>query len=149
MKMINVKIKLIDGGKMPRKGTVGAACYDCYAREDVILDNTKPKLIPLGFAMAIPEGYCAKIYPRSSTGLKTRIRMPNGTDIIDCDYRGEVAFIAELKHIDNNQSHVYIPAGERICQMMIEKVLDTEFEVVEELPETERGTNGYGSTGRA
>ena len=87
MKMINVKIKLIDGGKMPRKGTAGAACYDCYAREDVILDNTKPKLIPLGFAMAIPEGYCAKIYP--------------------------------------------------------------EFEVVEELPETERGTNGYGSTGRA
>ena len=139
---MNVKIKLIEGGKMPTKGTDGAACYDCYARCDcAVTSNTT--IIPLGFAMEIPEGYHAKIFPRSSTGLKTNIRMANSVGIIDADYRGEVGFIAEAKHGCYN----FVRKGERIAQMMIEKNVDVELVQVDELSDTARGTGGFGSTG--
>lgn len=139
---MDVKIRLIEGGKMPTKGTDGAACYDCYARCDcAVTSNTT--IIPLGFAMEIPEGYHAKIFPRSSTGLKTNIRMANSVGIIDADYRGEVGFIAEAKHGAYN----FVRKGDRIAQMMIEKNVDVELVRVDELSDTARGTGGYGSTG--
>lgn len=80
--MKKVKIKLLPGGIMPKKATKGAAAWDCYAAEDVIVAN-KPRLIGLGFAIEIPEGYHAKIYPRSSIGYKTNLRQPNCCGIID------------------------------------------------------------------
>lgn len=155
VKKVVCKVKLIEGGQLPTKKTEGAACYDCYARTDVKLSAAKPVLIPLGFAMEIPKGYCAKIYPRSSIGLKTTIREPNSVGIIDSDYRGEVNFIAELKTIPDI-SEVFnslvgpfqIKAGERICQMMIEKVVNSKLKLVEELSDTERGEGGFGSTGK-
>lgn len=82
--MMEIKIKLLTGGKMPTKGTIGAAGYDCYAREDITV-GTEPVLIGLGFAIEIPPGYHAKIFPRSSTGLKTLLRQPNSCGIIDSD----------------------------------------------------------------
>lgn len=151
-----VKIKLLPGGKMPEKKTAGAAAYDCFAREDVIIDR-QPALIKLGFAMEIPPGYHAKIYPRSSTGLKTTLRMANSVGIIDSDYRGEVCFIGESNKIEFYQEgnittftaigyHVF--AGERIAQMIIEKNEDVKLIEVDQLSETERGEGGFGSTGR-
>ena len=151
-----VKIKLLPGGKMPEKKTAGAAAFDCFAREDVII-GTQPALIKLGFAMEIPPGYHAKIYPRSSTGLKTTLRMANSVGIIDSDYRGEVCFIGESNKIEFHQEgnittftaigfHVY--AGDRIAQMMLCKVEDADLVEVDELSETERGTGGFGSTGK-
>ena len=85
---MQVKIKVLEGGKMPTKGTEGAAAYDCYAKETVEV-GYNPVLIGLGFALELPEGYHAEIVPRSSVGLKTNLRQPNCVGIIDSDYRGD------------------------------------------------------------
>lgn len=154
--MKQVKIKLLPGGKMPTKGTPGAAAFDCYAREDVTV-GSDPRLIGLGFALEIPEGYHAKIFPRSSIGLKTSLRQPNCCGIIDSDYRGEVKAMYEVKpkvgYCLHGDSSLYykeheIKAGERIAQMLIERNEDVELVEVAELSETERGTGGFGSTGK-
>lgn len=154
--MVQVKIKLIEGGIMPSKGSEGAAAFDCYARTYTEVGN-KAVLVPLGFAMEIPEGYHAEIIPRSSIGLKTPLRAPHSIGIIDSDYRGEVC--AEYECIGEPRvaliGGVYlapqqyeIKAGDRICQMIIKKNEDVELVVADELSETERGTGGFGSTGR-
>lgn len=158
--MIDVKIKLLDGGIMPTKAHNDDAAWDCYARECAVVGN-KPVLIGLGFAIEIPPGYHAKIFPRSSIGLKTDLRQPNCCGIIDSDYRGEVKAMYEAKVVENyiklsdttvkrevfaiNQ---YIQAGDRIAQMLIERNEDVELVEAAELSETERGTGGFGSTGR-
>lgn len=139
---MDVKIKLLQGGKMPTKGTDGAACFDCYARCDCSV-TTNTMIIPLGFKIEIPDGYHAKIFPRSSTGLKTNIRMANSVGIIDSDYRGEVGFIAEAKYGGYN----FVRKGDRIAQMMIEKNEDVQLVQTDKLSDTTRGTGGYGSTG--
>lgn len=141
--MIEVKIKLLDGGIMPTKGTKGAAAFDCYAREDVAVSD-KAALIGLGFAMEIPEGYHAKIFPRSSIGLKTNLRQPNSCGIIDSDYRGEVKAMYEAKYNGFN----LVRKGERIAQMLIERNEPVELVEVDELSETDRGSGGFGSTGK-
>lgn len=157
---MEIKIKLLPGGKMPTKGTEGAAAFDCYAAEDVVI-NGKPVLIGLGFALELPPGYHAKIFPRSSIGLKTTLRQPNSCGIIDSDYRGEVKAMYESKlserevkqygnaigTITGVEAHK-IMKGDRIAQMLIERNVDVEFLVVDELSETDRGAGGFGSTGK-
>lgn len=156
--MKQIKIKLLDGGKMPTKDTKGAAAWDCYAAENVIVAN-KPKLIGLGFAIEIPEGYHAKIYPRSIIGYKTNLRQPNCCGIIDSDYRGEVKAMYEsrikssvapkdLVGVFTCPTVTEIKKGDRIAQMLIEKNEDFELVEADELSDTERGEGGFGSTGR-
>ncbi len=142
--MIKVKIKLLSGGKMPEKKTAGAAAFDCYAREDVTIGDSAV-LIPLGFALELPPGYVAKLVPRSSIGLKSPLRQPNCVGIIDDDFRGELHAMYENKYSDGEW---HVAAGERICQMLIEKVEPVELIQVDELSGTERGESGFGSTGR-
>lgn len=139
---MQVKIKLVDGGIMPERKTKGAVGFDCYAREEKMV--VAPCVIPLGFKMEIPEGYHAEIYPRSSTGLNSLLRMANSVGIIDCDFRGEVGFIGESQ----NGNIVKIEKGQRIAQLIIKKNEDVEFVEVDELSETERGEDGYGSSGK-
>lgn len=140
--MIEVKIKLLDGGIMPERKTKGAAAFDCYAREERML--IAPCIIPLGFKMEIPEGYHAEIYPRSSIGLNSLLRMANSVGIIDADYRGEVGFIGESQ----NGNLVKIEKGQRIAQLIIKKNEDVDLVEVDELSDTERGEGGYGSSGK-
>lgn len=140
---MNVKIKLIEGGKMPERKTKGAAAFDCYARiEDGFKLINGTTIVPLGFALELPEGYCAKILLRSGIGAKTPIRMANSLGLIDSDFRGEVSAILEC-----HTGVFRIENGERIAQMVIERVEPVTLEVVDELSETERGANGFGSTG--
>lgn len=148
-----VKIKLLPGGKMPEKKTEGAAMWDCFAREDVVVGET-PELVGLGFMAEPPEGYYLEIVPRSSTGLKTPLRQPNSIGVIDNDYRGEVKAMYECKKLKikfaGEKSHFepyIIKAGDRIAQMKLCKKYDADLVEVEELSETERGTGGFGSTG--
>lgn len=150
---MQVKIKLLEGGKMPTKGTPYAAAYDCYASQTVEVGYT-PVLIGLGFAIELPEGYHAEIVPRSSTGLKTNLRQPNCVGIIDSDYRGEVKVIYELKPLLGVNRDAFYPykgftvlKGDRIAQMLVKKNEDVELVEVDELSETERGSGGFGSTG--
>lgn len=157
--MKQVKIKLLPGSKMPTKASKGAAAWDCYAREDVAVCG-EPVLIGLGFCLEIPEGYHAKIVPRSSIGLKTNLRQPNCVGIIDSDYRGEVKAMYEVgvKAVTAKEHNLVglgiyptiheIKAGDRICQMLIERNEDFKLVEVDELSDTERGAGGFGSTGR-
>lgn len=158
--MNQLKIKLLPGSKMPTKGTTRAAAWDCYARENVTI-GAKPKAVSLGFALEIPDGYHIKIIPRSSIGLNTNLRMANSIGIIDSDYRGEVKAIYESKiavreaHSYGNSigyyvepSWVHIEAGTRIAQMILERNEDFELVEVDKLSDTERGTGGFGSTGK-
>ena len=154
---MNIKIKLFEGGKMPIKKTAGAAAYDCFAVERDELDefgeiiedwnNPMPTTMVkyyLGFALELPEGYCAKIIPRSSI-IERPQRLANNIGLIDSDYRGEVTAVFDIMNIDRNDLY---QIGDRVCQMLIEKVEPTTLVEVEELSDTERGSGGYGSTGK-
>ena len=140
---MKVKIKLIDGGKMPEYKTEGAACADCYARlatPFIKIPKGATTLINLGFALELPKGYEAVIRPRSGLSKKG-IVIAIGT--IDADYRGEV--MACLTN--NTDGEFEIKNLDRICQMKIQKSERFKFVTVNELSETERGENGWGSTG--
>ena len=137
---MKVKIKKINDGKIPEYKTNGSAGADCYSR---IMWQVHPKeiiRIPLGFAVEIPEGYEMQIRPRS--GLTSRgILSQLGT--IDSDYRGEVNAVI----INNSDEDFMIEKYSRICQIVLEPVEKAEFEIVDNLSDTERGSNGFGSTG--
>ena len=142
---MKIKIKLIEGGKMPEYKTSGAACADCYARinfniDCIVIPPGCRALIPLGFAIELPEGYEAVIRPRS--GLTSKY-IDEAIGTIDCDYRGEVKGCI----INNTGSEIRINNQDRICQMKIQEAKQFEFVQVEELSETERGNKGFGSTG--
>ena len=137
---MKVKIKKINDGKIPEYKTNGSAGADCYSR---IMWQVHPKeiiRIPLGFAVEIPEGYEMQIRPRS--GLTSRgIFSQLGT--IDSDYRGEVNAV-----ITNNSNEDFmIEKYSRICQIVLVPIEKAEFETVDNLSNTERGSNGFGSTG--
>lgn len=137
-----MKIKLLNPHALtPKFGTKGAGCFDLYTAEDTVLKHGIPTKIPTGIAFEVPEGFCMPIYSRSSTALKQIICTPL---IVDSDYRGEV-FVTAL-YMGEGEYHV--KRGDRIAQGKLERLEPTTFEVVETLSETERGTGGYGSTGR-
>lgn len=134
--------RLSEGAKIPTRGTAEAACFDLYVSQDTILPREEPVLVPTGIAMGIPEGYCAKVYGRSSMHKKGVIVQ---TGIIDSDYRGEIKVQAV------NFCHalpILVKAGERVGQFKIERVKLTEIEETDTLRETARGAAGFGSTGR-
>lgn len=147
-----VKIKLMPGGHMPEKKTAGAAAWDCYARIEgeplstkAIAGRERSVKIPLGFALELPAGYHAEIVPRSSMGFKTGLRMSNSVGVIDSDYRGEVCQLLDNVSLANVEN---IKDGDRVAQMLIVKDPDVELVQVENLSETDRGTGGFGSTGK-
>lgn len=149
MPKIKVKFKrLHPDAKIPERKTAGAVGFDLSSVDDYTIWSTnvedKAVCIHTGLALEIPKGYHGKIFLRSSTGLNTKLRMANGTGIIDSDYRGEILILAE----NYTRKQVKVTKGERIAQLLIERSEDVIFEESETLSETERGTKGYGSTGR-
>lgn len=136
-------IKILNaGGKMPTRGTKEAACFDLYVSEDTILPHAEGVLVPTGVALNIPEGFCVKVYGRSSL-CKRGIQVSTG--IIDSDYTGEI----KVQCVNFGHAlPVLLKAGERIGQFMVERLEPTEIERVEKTRETERGANGLGSTGK-
>ena len=135
-----IKVKLVEGGIMPVYKTKGAACADCYARVDVNIPAGKRTLVPLGFCIELPEGYEAEIRPRSGNS-KNGVDVCQGT--VDEDYRGEVMACV----VNNLGEGLAVEKGSRVCQIKIQKAEQFKFVQVEELSETERGVNGWGSTG--
>lgn len=144
-KPITVKFKALRPDVcVPAKATDDAACYDLVLPDDIILPPQQVTKVGLGFAMELPKGYHAKLFLRSSTGKNTRLRLGNGTGIIDADYRGEVCALID------NISGLFARAfkGDRLVQMMIDKNITVSFVPTEELEETKRGAGGFGSTGK-
>lgn len=143
----NVKINIVNKGNqpLPKYETKNSAGMDLRANitEGVVIRPLDRALIPTGLHIALPEGYEAQIRPRSGLALKKGITCLNTPGTIDSDYRGEIGVI--LANI-SNEDFVVNP-GDRIAQMVINKVEHAEFELVESLDETERGEGGFGHTG--
>lgn len=137
---MNVKIKLIDDGIMPTYSRIGDACLDCYAAEDVNIMHGDRKLVKLGFALKLPEGYEAVIRPRSGLSRKG-IDIAIGT--VDSNFVGEVS-----ANVINNCGELFpVRNGDRICQLAIRQTEDISFIEVDKLEDTNRGSNGFGSSG--
>ncbi len=145
--MVQVLIKRLDDGvPLPTYAKGGDAGADLVARIDVSLAPGERKLIPTGIAIALPDGYAAFVHPRSGLAIKHGVSMVNAPGTVDAGYRGELQVI--LINHDPSQT-VHFLRGDRIAQLVIQKVEHADFVEVSELPGSGRGTNGFGSTGRA
>ena len=131
---------------MPTYGTPYSAGADLYAcmDEPVTIAPGETVLIKTGLAMAIPEGYAGLIYARSGLATKKGLAPANKVGVVDADYRGEVMVPLH----NHSRVAVTVEHGERIAQMVITPFLTAEFLEAEELDDTLRGENGFGSTGR-
>lgn len=142
--MVQVKVKKLSAeAKMPTKGTAGAAAWDLYAIGERFDAEGRYLEYSTGIAVEIPAGYVGKVHPRSSNRNKD-IVFPHSVGVIDSDYRGEVTVI--FKSLLNAGARKY-KVGERVAQLIIEKLPDVELVEASELSDTARGTGGYGSTG--
>lgn len=142
---MNVKIKLFEGGRMPMFQRDGDACADCYARiaDDInyiSIPSSSRCLVNLGFALELPKGYEAVVRPRSGLSLQ-KIDVCIGT--VDSNYRGEVKACI----VNNSNGTFNVKSGDRICQLAIRKTETIVFEQVDKLSDSERGDNGFGSSG--
>ncbi len=134
-----------EGLDLPAYATAHAAGMDLCAavKEDVVLKPGERKLIPTGLAIALPEGYEAQVRPRSGLALKNGLSVLNSPGTIDADYRGEVQVI-----LANMGSEAFtVSRGMRIAQMVVAAYERVVWEKVAELPSSDRGAGGFGSTG--
>ena len=138
--------KLRENALMPMRGSACAAGYDLYAclEEPVVIRSGDPVKVGTGISAAIPEGWFGAVFARSGLSLKEGLRPANCVGVCDSDYRGE--YIVAL-HNDSGMDRT-VTHGERIAQLVILPFLEAEFEFSEELPGTERGAGGFGSTGK-
>jgi len=145
MSVMRVK-KLRENATVPTYGSAEAAGADLYAclEKDVTIESGKTVFIPTGIAIEVPRGYAGLIYARSSLGSKRGLAPANKVGVIDSDYRGEV-MVALHNHGMAVQT---ISHGERIAQLLITPVLAPSFELCDDLTDTDRGTGGFGSTGK-
>ena len=133
--------KLDPGAIIPTKANRSDAGYDLYALNGTIIDKHTHKLIKTGISMAIPEGYVGLIWPRSGMAYKYGLDVFAG--VIDSGYRGDIGVI-----LYNSQYNSYeINKGDRIAQILIQKVEDFDLVEVEDLDSTERNSGGFGSSG--
>ncbi len=130
---------------LPQYMTSQASGMDVFAAvtESVILKPGKIDLIPTGFAMALPQGFEAQVRPRSGLAVKHGIGLINSPGTIDADYRGEVMIAV----VNLSRQPYTIQRGDRIAQMVINKVFQAEIHEVNQLEETDRNTGGFGHTG--
>ena len=131
---------------LPRYAKAGDAGADIVSRIDFTLAPGERALVPTGIAIALPDGYVALVHPRSGLAIKHGVTMVNAPGTVDAGYRGELQII--LINHDRNES-VSFKRGDRIAQLVIQKVERAEFVEVQDLPGSGRGTGGFGSTGRS
>lgn len=143
---MEMKIKLLNpDAVVPKRGTAYSAGYDIYATDETIIASGETALISTGIACEIPENYFGGVFARSGLSVKEGLRPANCVAVIDADYRGEIRVPL---HNDSKQDRT-ITKGERIAQLVILPFLPVEFQVVDELSSTDRGTGGFGSTGKS
>ena len=144
-----MKVKIVNhsGHALPDYSTPNSAGMDLRAKLDdpVTLKPMERRLIPTGLYIELPEGFEAQIRPRSGLALKKGISVVNTPGTIDADYRGEIGIIL----INLSGEDFIVNNGERICQMVVNKVEMISWNPVDSLDESERGAGGFGHTGRA
>jgi dUTP pyrophosphatase len=145
--MIEIKLSRLPHGEdlpLPRYATDHAAGLDITSAEQLTLQPGQRHAVATGFAIEIPHGYEVQVRPRSGLALKHGITCLNTPGTIDSDYRGEIKVIL----INLGHEPFHIRRGERIAQLVPAPVLRADFIEANELSETERGSGGFGSTGR-
>eukprot|EP00730_Choanoeca_flexa_P011261 TRINITY_DN24216_c0_g1_i1.p1 TRINITY_DN24216_c0_g1~~TRINITY_DN24216_c0_g1_i1.p1 ORF type:complete len:159 (+),score=25.68 TRINITY_DN24216_c0_g1_i1:43-477(+) len=139
--MLKIK-KLSENAKVPTRGSDNAAGYDLYAAEDAIIDPQGKAIVKTDIAMAIPEGCYGRVAPRS--GLAAKHHIDVGAGVVDRDYRGNVGVV-----MFNLAKQSYeVKKGDRIAQLVLERIITPKVQEVEELDDTDRGAGGFGSTGK-
>ena len=142
-----IKIKIVNKGTqpLPEYATPQSAGVDLRANIDkpILLKSLDRALIPTGLHIALPEGYEAHVRPRSGLALKHGLTVLNTPGTIDADYRGDVGVIL----VNLSKEDFVVQPGDRIAQMVMGKFEQAEWELVEELDETERGDGAFGHTG--
>ena len=144
--MTKIQIKKLSNEVLtPKYETLGSSGMDiaAYTEQDIIINSGNRALIPTGFSLSVPQGYEIQIRPRSGIAIKKGITVLNTPGTIDSDYRGEIKVVL----INLSEDKFTVKNGERIAQMVICPIEQVSVEEVEELPETGRGTGGFGSTG--
>mgnify|MGYP001943501381 FL=1 len=149
--MVTIKLTWDEGADrslgLPVYASAGAAGADLRAnlpdRGTLVVQPGARALVPTGLRMAIPEGFEVQIRPRSGLALKHGITLPNAPGTIDSDYRGPLGVIV----MNAGQEAFDIGHGDRIAQMVVAPVLRAEFDMVDDLSVTARGSGGFGSTG--
>ena len=145
MSKINIEFKLLhELAQAPKYAHDGDAGADLVCIEDVTLKSGERKLVSTGVAIALPKGYVGLVHPRSGLANKHGIGIVNTPGTIDSGYRGELKIC--LINLDPNET-VSLPAGSRIAQLVIQEVTTAKFVEVQELDDTERSVQGFGSTG--
>ncbi|GGH94903.1 deoxyuridine 5'-triphosphate nucleotidohydrolase [Arthrobacter liuii] len=142
---LQVQLKMLDPElEAPSYAHPGDAGADLRAREDVVLLPGERKLVPTGVAIALPEGFVALIHPRSGLATKHGLTIVNAPGTVDAGYRGEIS--VTLLNTDSSRP-IELRRGDRIAQMVIQRVEYAQFVPVSELSGSVRGTGGFGSTG--
>jgi dUTP pyrophosphatase len=140
--------RLDDGLPLPSYARPGDAGADLYAREGVVLKAGGGRAaVPTGLIVAIPAGYAGFVQPRSGLALRHGVTCLNSPGLIDAGYRGEIAVVL----VNTDPSHDYeVARGDRIAQLVIQPVVEADFRPVAEaeLPPAERGSGGFGHSGR-
>jgi dUTP pyrophosphatase len=148
--MRNLEVKVLENGfglPLPKYETEGAAGLDLFAatkeNKKILIAPNSAEMIPTGIAIAVPSGYEAQIRPRSGLAAKNGITVLNSPGTIDSDYRGEILVML----INHSKKDFEVVRGMRIAQMVISKIEQFNLISVDELNTTDRGKDGFGSTG--
>ncbi|ACY97279.1 MULTISPECIES: dUTP diphosphatase [Thermomonospora] len=136
--------RLDDGLPLPSYAHPGDAGADLYAAIDVELAPGERAVVPTGIAIALPDGYAAFVHPRSGLGAKFGVTIVNAPGTVDAGYRGEIK--VTLLNTDLRRP-VRLRRGDRIAQLVVQRVERAVFHEVSALPGSVRGDNGFGSTG--
>lgn len=143
-----MKIRIVNKSQhpLPEYTTIASAGLDLRANvsESILLEPGEWKLIPTGLHLELPIGYEAQVRPRSGLAYKHGITVLNSPGTIDADYRGDVGVIL----INHSKNAFEVKSGERVAQLVIAKHEQAEWQLVEELGNTDRGAGGFGSTGK-
>lgn len=138
-----VQVLIASTNGVPRYARPGDAGADLVASESVTLPAGDRALVGTGVSIALPDGYVALVHPRSGLALKHGITVLNTPGTVDAGYRGEIKVIL----FNTSREEFRVEAGDRIAQLVIQRVERAEFIEVEHLPGSDRGEHGFGSTG--
>ncbi|KAI9290601.1 Deoxyuridine 5'-triphosphate nucleotidohydrolase [Neoconidiobolus thromboides FSU 785] len=127
--------------QLPKRGSASAAGYDLYSSEDTMIPARGRGVAKTGLAIKVPYGTYGRVAPRS--GLSVKFGIETGAGVVDRDYRGEVGVVL----FNHEDKEFEIKKGDRIAQLVLEKIVTPEIEIVDELDVTVRGSGKFGSTG--
>ena len=142
---MRLQMTLLDPGlPSPSYAHPGDAGLDLAAARAVTLKPGQRALVPTGVAVAIPPGYAGLILPRSGRAFKEGMALANSPGLIDSGYRGELKVV--LVNLDFEEP-IYVDRGDKIAQLVVQRIENVELELVDKLPGSERGARGFGSSG--